>query len=80
MTSHQEPEPAHEELGTRLRTGRPVPRAPFRGELRRRLVALAETERTPRRLRLLITAYASAGTALMAAAAVGVAGVGPFGA
>ena len=37
-------------------------------------------EATSRRLRFLITAYASSGAALLAIAAVGIAGVGPFGA
>ena len=69
-----------EEIDARLRAGRPVPRARFRGDLRRWLLAGGEGEPAPRRLRLLITAYAGTGTALLAIAAVGVAGLGPFGA
>lgn len=72
--------PPLEELDARLRTARPVPRASFRGDLRRRLLEQRENEATSRRLRFLITAYASSGAALLAIAAVGIAGVGPFGA
>ena len=68
------------ELDSRLRAARPVPGAGFRGELRRRLLAQGEGESAPRRLRVLITAYASSGSALLAVAAIGLAGVGPFGA
>jgi hypothetical protein len=72
--------PPLEEIDARLRTARPVPRPAFRGDLRRRLLAQGESEPAPRRLRLLITAYAGTGSALLAIAAIGVAGVGPFGA
>jgi hypothetical protein len=68
-------------IATRLETERPVPRASFRGDLRRLLSR--ELERRPvqpRRLRLLIAAYAGSGVALLAVAAAGLASVGPFGA
>ena len=72
--------PPLEELDARLRTARPVPRASFRGDLRRTLATEAEGRTTARRMRFLVTAYAGTGTALLAIAAIGVAGVGPFGA
>jgi hypothetical protein len=63
----------------RLETERPVPRAAFRGELRRTLLAGAERRPTaPTRLRLIIAAFASSGTALLAIAAIGLAGAGPL--
>jgi hypothetical protein len=66
-------------MAERLRSERPVPAAGFRGQLRRRLL-LAARERpvAPRRLRLLVAAYAGSGTVLMAIAAIGLAGVGPL--
>jgi hypothetical protein len=66
-------------IAERLRTERPVPSAGFRGELRRRLI-VADRKRpvAPRRLRLLVTAYAGSGALLMAIAAIGLAGVGPL--
>jgi hypothetical protein len=62
-----------------LEAERPVPRAAFRGELRRAL--LTRERRKPQalpRLRLMIAAYAGSGAVLLGIAAVGVAGVGPF--
>jgi hypothetical protein len=69
----------NEEIAERLRAERPVPSAAFRGELRRR-VLLADRRRPvrPRRLRLLVTAYAGSGALLLAIAAIGLAGVGPL--
>lgn len=73
---------SHPELSAmaeRLERERPVPAPGFRGELRRRLVAAAERRgTTPERLRLWIAGYATSGTALLAIAAVGLAGIGPF--
>jgi hypothetical protein len=67
-----------ESLMQRLRR-RPVPRARFRGELRRRLLAAAEQQPSqPQRLRLLTAAYAGSGVVLLAIAALGVAGAGPL--
>lgn len=75
-------DPIHEEhewLPHRLETERPVPGAAFRGDLRRRLLNLAgATAARPRRVRLLISAYATSGLGLLAIAAVGIAGAGPF--
>lgn len=72
---HTEPDT----LATRLESERPVPHPAFRGELRRHLLALADRRRSaPARLRLAITAYAGSGAALLAVAAAGLAGIGPF--
>lgn len=77
-----EPEPMTadlEAIAERLDAERPIPRAGFRGELRRRVLRSPRThEARPRRLQLLITAYASSGLALLAVAAIGLAGAGPF--
>ena len=68
--------PEHDEVARRLEAERPVPRAAFRGELRRHLVS--DETRSPRRLRLLVAAYSGSGLALLAVAAIGVAGGGPL--
>jgi hypothetical protein len=73
-------DPELEDLASRLEAERPVPRAAFRGELRRNLLANYRTHAAPRRLRLMISAYAGSGAALLVVATVGLAGVGPFGA
>jgi hypothetical protein len=66
-------------IAARLESERPVPRAAFRGDLRRRLVARPAGRRLSRRGALaLVTAYASSGLALLAIAAIGVAGAGPL--
>ncbi|MDX6689260.1 MAG: hypothetical protein QOG15_717 [Solirubrobacteraceae bacterium] len=77
-----EPDPPEEliHLAERLEYERPVPTAAFRGALRRRLLTGGAQHSRPARLRLLITGYASAGTALLLIGAVSVAGVGPLGA
>lgn len=81
MMREPEHNPELDEITTRLEAERPIPRPAFRGDLRRHLVELTGSRRpTPTRLRLAITAYAGSGTALLAVAAVGLAGVGPFGA
>lgn len=72
------------EIEHRLEASRPVPRAEFRGELRRHLLTHAGTASRPARVpsqlraRLLITAYAGSGALLIAIAAIGIAGVGPL--
>ena len=58
-----------------LERERPVPRPAFRGELARQLRARSTG---PRRVRLLIGAYAGAGLVLLAVVAVGLAGAGPL--
>jgi hypothetical protein len=66
-------------VAQRLQSERPVPRAAFRGDLRRRLLAEAQDQPTvPRRLELLIAAYAGSGVVLLAVAVVSVAGIGPL--
>ena len=70
-------DPDQRELSARLRSERPVPRAAFRSVLRRSLLASPQASR-PRRLRLLIGAYAGSGVALLLVAMVGLAGGGPL--
>ncbi|MDQ3630149.1 MAG: hypothetical protein M3417_02490 [Actinomycetota bacterium] len=67
-------------LAERLDRERPVPTAGFRGSLRRHLLAGRSLHTRPARLRLLITGYASAGSALLLIGAASVAGIGPLGA
>jgi hypothetical protein len=63
----------------RLESERPVPRPAFRGELRRALLRNAEQRpAAPPRLRLMVAAFGSSGFALLAIAAVGLAGAGPL--
>jgi hypothetical protein len=78
MTPNQEDRDL-ERLADRLRAGRPVPQAGFRGELRRDLLRrFASQPASPRRARLLVAAYGGSGLALIVIAAVGLAGAGPF--
>jgi len=67
-------------LGERLRAERPFPRAPFRAELRAHLRDRAGSRPAwrPRHLRRLAAAYAGSGLALLAIAAIGLAGAGPL--
>jgi hypothetical protein len=69
-----------ERLGERLQDGRPLPRAAFRGDLRRRLMARGPGRPRPDRLGARIAAYAGAGAFLLAIAAISAAGAGPLGA
>jgi hypothetical protein len=62
-------------LVERMEDERPIPDPGFRGELRRRLFAAPAP---PRRVRLLIAAYACSGLVLLAVATIGVAGAGPL--
>jgi len=72
-------EPGLEEVADRLRSGRPIPSAGFRVELRSQLLTSSRRRPMPRgRLRLLIAANAVSGAVLLAVVAVGVAGGGPF--
>jgi hypothetical protein len=72
------PERGFEPLTDRLTDERPVPSVTFRVTLRCRLTDTAPST-PPRRVRLLIAAYAGSGVALLGLAAVGLAGIGPFG-
>jgi hypothetical protein len=65
-------------LGDTLRRTRPVPAAAFRGDLRRWLLRDQRAVSRPRRLWLAVAGSASVGSALLAVAAIGVAGSGPF--
>lgn len=65
-------------LAERLERERPVPTAAFRGALRRQLLAGGATRTRPTRLRLLITAYAGAGSVLLAVGAMSAGGIGPL--
>jgi hypothetical protein len=65
------------EIEHRLAAERPVPRAAFRGELRRSLLRNRYVHR-PRRLGLLVAVYGGSGALLLVVAAVGVAGAGPL--
>ena len=64
-------------IAQRLADERPLPAPRFRADLRRSLSSSAPPQR-PKRLRLLVAAYAGSGTALLAVVAVGLAGAGPF--
>jgi hypothetical protein len=69
------------ELADRMLRERAVPAPGYRGALRRRL--LADLDRRGPRLaspKLWVAGYAGSGVALLLVAAVGLAGVGPFGA
>jgi hypothetical protein len=67
------------QISERLQAERPVPRAAFRGDLKRHLAVTKPSRRTARqRVGVLIGAYAASGTALLAVAAIGLAGVGPL--
>jgi hypothetical protein len=63
-----------EELASRLLADRPVPRAAFRGDLRRRIAKVP----IHRRVRLQVAAYLATGASLLIVATLGVNGVGPL--
>ena len=65
-------------MGDRLFTERSLPRPAFRGALWRHIAADAAAPARPRHLRSLIVAFSGSGLALLAVAALGVAGAGPF--
>jgi hypothetical protein len=76
-----EDDPDLAELADRMQRERAVPAPGYRGALRRRL--LADLDRRGSGLarpRLWVAGYAGSGAALLMVAAVGLAGVGPFGA
>jgi hypothetical protein len=67
------------QMTERLQAERPVPGAAFRGDLRRSLVTAKPSRRAlAPRVGVLIGAYAASGAALLAIAAIGLAGVGPL--
>jgi hypothetical protein len=65
-------------LGERLRASRPLPSPAFRGQLGRTFEGECRQHTSPRRVRALITLYASTGTLLLAAGAISAAGLGPL--
>ena len=65
-------------LAERLERERPVPRPGYRSQLRRQILEQSSTARVAGRLRVAIAAYSSGGLALLAAATLGVAGIGPL--
>jgi hypothetical protein len=65
-------------LAARLREERPLPAASFRGDLLRRLQRRRQRSIAPVRLRRMVAAYTSSGSLLLAIAAIGVGGAGPF--
>jgi hypothetical protein len=67
-----------ERLAARLETERPVPAVSFRGELGRRVAAHWAPPSRPARLWLLVAACALAGAALLLAAVLSGAGLGPL--
>jgi hypothetical protein len=69
--------PDDHELEHRIERLRPVPRAAFRGELRRRLLDRS-ADAPPARLRTLVTAYVGSGALLLAVVALGLVGAGPL--
>jgi len=74
---HPEQDPQLSGVIERLQAERPVPHPGFRGELRRRLVATPARSR-PARVKAAIAAYATSGLGLLAVAAIGLVGAGPF--
>jgi hypothetical protein len=70
-------------VAEQLERDRPVPRATFRGDLRRLLLAdngRSSVAARASRWRVLVAAYSGLGALLLAVAAIGLAGAGPFGA
>jgi hypothetical protein len=66
-------------IAARLEAERPIPRPAFRGELRRELTRTAlRRPAAPPRLRVMIASFAGSGIALLAIAAIGLAGGGPL--
>lgn len=81
MDQHHDPDTDRDldPVRARLQAQRPIPAPGFRGELRRRLMsANGAGASAPRRLRLQIAAYGGSGATMLAVAAVGLAGIGPF--
>jgi hypothetical protein len=70
------------EVADRLERDRPLPRATFRGDLKRLLLGggRAPARVSAGRWRVLVATYSGLGALLLAVAAGGLAGAGPFGA
>ncbi len=65
-------------IADRLARQRPVPRAAFRGDLRRSLAGMRDERPPPARLRMLIAVTGGLGTTLMLVGALSVVGLGPL--
>jgi hypothetical protein len=79
VTQGHDHDPELRDVAARLESERPIPRAAFRGDLRRRLLQRPHDWRSaPAALRRQIFAYAGSGAALLAVAVIGIAGAGPF--
>jgi nitroreductase len=67
-------------MSERLERDRPLPRATFRGDLRRSLLAGGRAPAAVGlgRWRVLVATYSGLGALLLAVAAIGLAGAGPF--
>ena len=65
-------------VAARLERDRPLPAPGFRGDLHRRLETVRASAVAPRQIRALALSSALSGLVLLAVAAVGVAGSGPF--
>ena len=70
-------EPEHDSVARLLESSRPVPRAAFRGALRRRIVN-ENRRKSSARVRRLIAAYAGSGALMLTIAFAGLAGAGPL--
>ena len=70
-------EPEHDSVARLLESSRPVPRAAFRGALRRRIVS-ANRHRSSTMDQWLIAAYAGSGALMLTIAIAGLAGTGPL--
>jgi len=68
-----------DQIAERLRSRRPVPRAAFRGLLRRHLRAIGSPPARPERLAERVILFASAGTLLLIVGVASVLGLGPIG-
>ena len=76
MSTHGHRRPDVERTAKRLEAECPAPSHGFQAGLRRQLTEARASAR--RRDRVLVAAYAGFGTALLAIAAIGLAGAGPF--
>jgi hypothetical protein len=78
MTHDYDTDSELQDIAARLEAERAVPHPAFRGDLKRRLLPHGEPHVAPPGLLRLITAYAGTGSVLIAIAALGLAGLGPF--
>jgi len=66
-------------LAQRLTAQRPAPAAPYRGALRRRLLALGPPAARPEHLYRLVALYAVVGILCLLVGVLSLAGIGPLG-